>query len=132
LLLTQAAVIGFIPVTDFDLAEAFYCGKLGFAAVRRDDFALVVEAARGMMIRCVKMPEFQPQPFTILGWEMDDLAGAADGLVGAGIAPLRFSWFEQDERGIWTAPDGTGVLWFKDPFGNTLSLSRHAIGVPAR
>ena len=131
-MLSQAAVIGFIPVTDFDLAEAFYCGKLGLVANTRDDFALVAKAADGIMVRCVMAPGFQPQPFTIFGWEMDDLEGAADRLVAAGISVLRFSWFEQDGRGIWTAPDGTGVLWFKDPFGNTLSLSRHATGGTAR
>ena len=128
-MLAQAAAIGFIPVTDFDPAEEFYCGKLGLAAVSRGDFALVIRAAGGMMVRCVMTSGFQPQPFTIFGWEIDDLEGAADRLVEAGIAPVQYPWFEQDERGIWTAPDGTRVLWFKDPFGNTLSLSCHPTGV---
>lgn len=31
--------------------------------------------------------------------------------------------FEQDELGIWTAPDGSAkVAWFEDPDGNLLSL----------
>jgi hypothetical protein len=29
----------------------------------------------------------------------------------------------QDELGIWTAPNGDRVAWFKDPGGNTLSIS---------
>jgi predicted enzyme related to lactoylglutathione lyase len=32
----------------------------------------------------------------------------------------------QDELGIWTTPDGTKVAWFKDPDGNTLSLTEFA------
>jgi hypothetical protein len=32
---------------------------------------------------------------------------------------------KQDELGVWTAPDGTQVAWFKDPDGNTLSVSQH-------
>jgi hypothetical protein len=36
---------------------------------------------------------------------------------------LRVDGLDQDERGVWTAPDGTHVAWFKDPDGNTLSLS---------
>jgi hypothetical protein len=32
---------------------------------------------------------------------------------------------DQDERGIWTAPGGAKVAWFKDPDGNTLSVSEH-------
>ncbi len=31
----------------------------------------------------------------------------------------------QDELGIWTAPSGAKVAWFKDPDGNILSLSEH-------
>jgi hypothetical protein len=34
---------------------------------------------------------------------------------------------QQDELGIWTA--GTDkVAWFKDPFGNLLSVSEHGVG----
>ena len=36
----------------------------------------------------------------------------------------RYSFFQQDDKGVWTAPDGTGVAWFKDPDGNTLSLAQ--------
>ena len=129
-MLAQAAVIGFIPVTDFDVAEAFYCGLLGLRRSSRDDFALVVAAAGDIMIRCVMAPSFTPQPFTIVGWEAVDLPAMATKMIAAGIAPLRFSWFAQDHLGIWTAPDGTGVFWFHDPFGNTLSLSCHG-AVPA-
>jgi hypothetical protein len=31
----------------------------------------------------------------------------------------------QDELGIWTAPTGARVAWFKDPDGNVLSISEH-------
>jgi len=27
--------------------------------------------------------------------------------------------------GIWTAPGGTQVAWFKDPDGNLLSIAQH-------
>jgi hypothetical protein len=31
---------------------------------------------------------------------------------------------EQDNRGVWTTPSGAQVAWFKDPDGNTLSLTQ--------
>jgi hypothetical protein len=32
---------------------------------------------------------------------------------------------QQDAAGIWTTPDGIGkVAWFKDPDGNTLSITQ--------
>jgi hypothetical protein len=33
-------------------------------------------------------------------------------------------WMKQDDLGIWKSPDGS-VAWFKDPDGNTLSVSEH-------
>jgi len=36
---------------------------------------------------------------------------------------VRSMVFEQDELGIWTAPGGSKVAWFKDPDGNVLSLT---------
>ena len=42
---------------------------------------------------------------------------------------LRYDGLEQDRRGIWTAPSGTRVAWFRDPDGNVLSLSRAPRGV---
>ena len=36
----------------------------------------------------------------------------------------RLDGMQQDERGIWTAPSGARVAWFRDPDGNTLSLSQ--------
>jgi predicted enzyme related to lactoylglutathione lyase len=33
---------------------------------------------------------------------------------------------EQDLLGVWTSPSGARVAWFKDPDGNTLSLTQFA------
>jgi hypothetical protein len=30
----------------------------------------------------------------------------------------------QDEQGIWRSPAGAAVGWFKDPEGNTLSITQ--------
>lgn len=34
----------------------------------------------------------------------------------------RYDFLEQDDLGIWHAPGGTQVVWFKDADGNILSL----------
>jgi hypothetical protein len=48
------------------------------------------------------------------------------GLQERGVHCERFGFFEQDALGIWTAPTGDKVAWFKDPDGNVLSVSQHA------
>jgi hypothetical protein len=42
-----------------------------------------------------------------------------------GVQFERFGFFKQDEVGIWTAPTGDKVAWFKDPDANILSVSEH-------
>ena len=32
----------------------------------------------------------------------------------------------QDGDGVWTTPNGDRIAWFKDPDGNTLSLTQFA------
>jgi hypothetical protein len=76
------------------------------------------------MLRVVKVRELTPQPFTILAWQVPNIASAVQSLVDRGVQLERFGFFEQDDLGIWTAPDNTRVAWFKDPDGNTLSLTQ--------
>ena len=42
-----------------------------------------------------------------------------------GVQFERWEGMPQDELGIWNAPGGARVAWFKDPDGNVLSLSQH-------
>ena len=65
-------------------------------------------------------------PFAIFGWEVEDITATVTQLSARGIEFLRFSYFQQDPLGIWTAPNGNRVAWFKDPDGNTLSISNHS------
>ncbi len=123
-MLKQCAVIGFIPTKDFARARAFYVDRLGLDPVSEDGFALVV-TAHGTSIRIFHMAEFTPAPYTILGWEVPDLVEAVEELNAHGILFERYAYFDQDALGIWTAPSGARVAWFKDPDGNILSLSEH-------
>ncbi len=46
------------------------------------------------------------------------------GLQERGVSFERYGFKEQDHRGIWTAPGGAQVAWFKDPDGNVLFVSQ--------
>jgi hypothetical protein len=91
--------------------------------VKDDGFALVLDA-NGIMVRIARA-EFTPAPFTILGWQVTGIEEKVRQLSAKGVSFLRFGFLEQDESGIWTAPTGDKVAWFKDPDGNVLSLSQH-------
>ena len=117
-------IVAFVPTTDYDQARAFYEGVLGLRFVSLDPFALVLDA-NGIMLRVTKVPDHKPLPFTILGWQVSDIESEAAALRERGVQFERYGFPGQDDAGIWTAPSGDKVAWFKDPAGNTLSLSQH-------
>jgi catechol 2,3-dioxygenase-like lactoylglutathione lyase family enzyme len=117
-------IVVFLPITDYDRSRAFYEGILGLRFVSNDGFAMVLDA-NGTMIRAAKVPEFTPFPWTILGWQVSEIENVVSALQERGVSFERFGFFEQDALGIWTAPSGDKVAWFKDPDGNTLSVSQH-------
>jgi catechol 2,3-dioxygenase-like lactoylglutathione lyase family enzyme len=123
-MLSGCELIGIVPTTDAARAKEFYCGVLGLKFLEDDGFALVVSGHHATL-RIVKMPEFTPFPFTLLGWEVGDIGDEVRDLQASGVVFERYGFFEQDALGVWTAPNGSKVAWFKDPDGNTLSVSQH-------
>jgi hypothetical protein len=65
-------------------------------------------------------------PYTVLGWTVPDMAGAIGSLHASGVTFERFEGMDQSDLGVWTAPSGAQVAWFKDPDGNTLSITQSA------
>lgn len=123
-MLSSKPIIAFLPTTDYELSRPFFRDKLGLRLVSEDGFAMVFDA-HGTMLRVIKLRDLSPQKFTVLGWEVEDIAAELDGLVKAGVTFEHYGLPNQDERGIWSAPGGAKVAWFKDPDGNTLSISQH-------
>jgi len=117
-------MVGFVVTTRPEEARNFFGNKLGFRFVSDDHFALVFDA-NGTMLRVVKAKSFTPAQGTVLGWEVDDIADSIKALEKNGIAFERYPGMPQDENGVCTFPGGDKVAWFKDPDGNTLSLSQH-------
>ena len=122
-MLASGKMVGFVPTTDYDQARAFYEGKLEFEFVSLDQYALVVSVG-GHHIRIAKVPNFTPLQGTILGWEVNNIRSVVAWLRERGVSLEKYP-FVEDRQGIWTAPTGDQVAWFKDPDGNILSVSQH-------
>ena len=124
-MLNTAKLVGFVPTTDFKKAKAFYEGVLGLSVVSQDSFAMVLDS-NGTMIRVTKVANLTAFPFTILGWDVPDIEAAVTELTQKGVKFEQFGMPGQDDRGIWTAPGGAKVAWFKDPGENVLSITQFA------
>jgi len=123
-MLASSKIVGFVPTKDSTKARDFYEGKLGFQFVSDDQFALVMRAGE-TMIRIAKAQDFTPARYTVLGWEVQDIEAMVRWLQERGVVFEKYPFVQDQELGIWTAPGGAKVAWFKDPDGNVLSISQH-------
>jgi predicted enzyme related to lactoylglutathione lyase len=118
------STVAFVGVRDLDQAEQFYGSVLGLTLRDERPFALVAEVG-GTEIRVTRVDEVAGAPYTVLGWAVADIETVVDEFAGRGVSFTHYDGMGQDDRGIWTAPGGARIAWFKDPDGNTLSLSQH-------
>jgi len=123
-MLASSDMVGFVLTKDYEKARAFYEGKLGFEFVSLDQFALVMKAGKSK-IRISKIPTFTPLQSTVLGWEVKDIVAVAKWLAAQGVELEKYPFVQDKELGIWSAPGGAKVAWFKDPDGNVLGMSQH-------
>jgi len=123
--LAQQNILTFVATRDPDRAKTFYRDTLGLPLVCEElPFALVFDL-NGIMLRVTIVEKLSPASYTVLGWQVTNIAGAVKTLRIAGVKFQHFAGMQQDELGIWTSPSGAKIAWFKDPDGNTLSLSQH-------
>jgi predicted enzyme related to lactoylglutathione lyase len=123
-MLRDAKLVAFAATTDGARAAEFYGNVLGLPIRSNDAFAISIDAA-GVELRLQKVEHFAPQPFTALGWQVADLADVVQRLMRHGVSPERYPWLSQDSAGIWDAPSGARIAWFKDPDGNLLSVAQY-------
>ncbi len=128
-MLTDAEIIAFAATTDLERSHAFYGGVLGLRHVESSPYANVYDA-HGTMLRVTRVERVTAAPYTTLGWAVSDINAEMEALIGAGAVFQRFPSLEQDAAGVWTAPGGGRIAWFRDPDGNTLSLAE-GVTVPA-
>ncbi|HET9954900.1 MAG TPA: VOC family protein [Polyangiaceae bacterium] len=115
--------MAFIATERPERALAFYRDVLGLRLLEDTPFALVFDAF-GTMLRVQKAHSVVLAPYTSFGFEVKDIRATAQALAMEGVKGVRYSHFDQDELGIWLAPGGARVFWFKDPDGNLLSLTQ--------
>jgi len=122
-MLGSRKLVAFIATRDLGRAKAYYRDTLGLSLISEDEFALVFDAA-GTMLRITRVQEVAAAEYTVLGWQVPDIVRMAKNLQKAHVSLQRYPGMPQDELGIWTSPRGARVAWFKDPDGNTLSITQ--------
>jgi catechol 2,3-dioxygenase-like lactoylglutathione lyase family enzyme len=122
--LAEARPVAMIATKDRKAAEPFYSETLGLRRKGDDGFAAMFDLA-GITLRLTEVPGYAAPLTPVLGWEVADMEAAVASLTANGVTMNLYEGLGQDERGIWTAPDGScKVAFFNDPDGNGLSLTQ--------
>ncbi len=122
-MLGSSDLIAFVATTDAARALAFYRNVLGLELMADEPFALVFDA-HGTMLRIAKVQELAPAKHTVLGWKVADISATVEQMARRGVGFERYDGLHKDPSGIWASPSGARIAWFKDPDGNTLSLTQ--------
>ena len=117
-------LVAFVATAAPAKAKKFYRDTLGLRLVDENPFALVFDA-HGTMLRVTQVQKVVVAGYTVLGWQVPDIVDMVTCLKKAGVRFQRYDGMGQDKLGIWRSPSGAKVAWFKDPDGNTLSVTEH-------
>jgi catechol 2,3-dioxygenase-like lactoylglutathione lyase family enzyme len=123
MLMHSAPLMAFVGTAKPAMALAFYRDALQLPLMADEPFALVFDA-HGTMLRVTKVEQVKAAPYTVLGWQVDDILAAAKELAERGVTFEKYDGLKQDRSVVWTSPSGAKVAWFKDPDGNVLSLTQ--------
>lgn len=115
-------IVVFVATQDQPQAKAFYHGTLGLRLISEDPFALAFDV-HGTILLVTTVAKAVVAPHTVLGWQVESIATTVKALLKAGVRIEHYEGMGQDELGVWHAPGGAKVAWFKDPDGNTLSVT---------
>jgi catechol 2,3-dioxygenase-like lactoylglutathione lyase family enzyme len=110
-------------VKNLDEAKKFYGEVLGLET-SQDEMGLKLNIAGGNPIFVYDKEDHEPATYTILNFPVEDVEKAVDELIAKGIVFEKYEGMT-DEKGIARGRSmnmGPDIAWFKDPFGNILSV----------
>jgi hypothetical protein len=121
-MLGEYDLMAFVSTADMAIGRAFYEGVLGLTVRHADNYGVVFDA-NGVRLRMSLVRDVVVAPYSVMSWVVPDIHTMIRELVSRGVVFEKYDGFGQDALGVWTAPDGTQVAWFKDPAGHLLSLT---------
>ena len=121
-MIKQNQAFSSFSVADLQQAKQFYSGTLEME-VSQNEYTLELHIGGDKKVMVYPKANHTPASFTVLNFPVDDIDQAVNQLTGKGI---KFEIYNDpdlktDEKGILRS-EGPLIAWFKDPFGNILSI----------
>ena len=118
--LGSGKIMEFVGTQDHARAKAFYQDALGLRLISEDHFALVFDA-NGTMLRVTNVGKVVIAPYTVLGWEVENIAATINAMREAGVKFEHYEGMGQDELGVRQRGVGFQVRARNPPSGNLRS-----------
>jgi catechol 2,3-dioxygenase-like lactoylglutathione lyase family enzyme len=111
-------------VDDLEKAKAFYGTTLGIPLEEHMPGMMTLKTKGAGNVNIFRKKHHVPATFTILNFQVDDMAKTMEDLSQQGITFEHYNGEEDiftDEKGV-AESEGVKASWFKDPAGNLLQL----------
>ena len=117
-------------VSDIAAARKFYGQTLGFEVKEAAMGNLEIIVPGGAHVTAYPKPNHQPATFTIMNLIVPNVDAAVDELAANGVSMEHYDMpdLKTDAKGV-ARGGGPTIAWFKDPFGNILSVIENTPGV---
>jgi catechol 2,3-dioxygenase-like lactoylglutathione lyase family enzyme len=124
-------VFSSFSVSDPARAKQFYGETLGFEIKDQPMGFLEIVVPGGTHVTAYPKDNHEPATFTILNLIVPSVEDAVDELNAKGITMEQYhmTFIETDAKGIARDESGPAIAWFKDPFGNILSVVENRPGM---
>ena len=122
-MLAQERLVAFIWTADAERARAFYEGVLQLTFVGDHGHLVLFDSGPARVALVRSEGPVTPTQGTAMGWNVGDLKASVRDLMARGVVFERYEGMAQDDLQIWSPVPGEGVVWFKDPDANLLSLN---------
>jgi hypothetical protein len=117
-------------VSDIGAAKKFYGQTLGFQVNDAVMGNLEIIVPGGAHVTAYPKPDHKPASFTIMNLIVDSVDSAVDELAAKGVSMEHYDSpdLKTDAKGVMRGR-GPTIAWFKDPFGNILSVIENTSGI---
>jgi predicted enzyme related to lactoylglutathione lyase len=123
-MLTETAIVPYIPVKDMARARKFYEEKIGLRPKQEYAGGVIYECGKGSWVFMYPTPNAGTSKASTAFWAVDDVATEVAQLKSKGV-----KFEDYDMPGIKTVDGiatggGAKTAWFKDSEGNILAVSQ--------
>ena len=121
-MIKQNQAFSSFSVKDLQQAKQFY-GEVLQMEVEENEYALELNIGNNKKVMVYAKENHTPASFTVLNFPVNNIDEAVETLKSKGIQFERYNEpdLTTDEKGIMRG-NGPLIAWFKDPFGNILSV----------